>query len=69
MELKGKKINFLGDSITQGHGVSSPDKIYHALLKKNAGLAEARNYGKSGTKIALDYAVRKGKKIIVLNDL
>lgn len=52
MELKGKKINFLGDSITEGYGASAPDKIYHALLKKNAGLAEARNYGKSGTKIA-----------------
>ena len=22
MELKGKKINFLGDSITEGHGTS-----------------------------------------------
>lgn len=52
MELKGKKINFLGDSITEGHGTSGADKVYHALLKKNAGLAEARNYGIGGTKIA-----------------
>lgn len=52
MELKGKKINFLGDSITEGVGTSSPNKVYHALLKERAGLAEARNYGKSGTKIA-----------------
>lgn len=41
-------INFLGDSITQGVGVSSEDKIYHALLS----VKEARNYGISGTRIA-----------------
>ena len=52
MELKGKKINFLGDSITEGYGASGADKIYHAVLKSSVGLAEARNYGKSGTKIA-----------------
>ena len=52
MELKGKKINFLGDSITEGVGTSGPDKTYHAVLKASVGLAEARNYGKSGTKIA-----------------
>ena len=52
MELKGKKINFLGDSITEGYGASGADKVYHALLKESANLAEARNYGKSGTKIA-----------------
>lgn len=52
MELKGKKINFLGDSITEGVGTSGPSKTYHALVKEWAGLAEARNYGKSGTKIA-----------------
>lgn len=52
MELKGLKVNFLGDSITQGHGTSAPDKIYHALLKEKYGLAEARNYGIGGTRIA-----------------
>ncbi len=53
MELKGKKINFLGDSITEGHGTSDwATKPYHQLLKANAGLAEARNYGIGGTKIA-----------------
>ena len=30
MELKNKKINFLGDSITEGVGTSAPDKTYHA---------------------------------------
>lgn len=52
MELKGKKINFLGDSITEGVGASAPEKIYLNVLKENAGLAEARNYGISGTRIA-----------------
>ncbi len=52
MELKGKKINFLGDSITQGVGTSAPEKMYHQVLKEMAGLAEARNYGVSGSKIA-----------------
>lgn len=53
MELKGLKINFLGDSITQGVGTSAPDKVYHAVLKREVGLLEARNYGISGTRIAL----------------
>ncbi len=52
MELKGLKVNFLGDSITQGAGTSAPDKIYHALIKEKYGLAEARNYGIGGTRIA-----------------
>lgn len=53
MELKGKKINFLGDSITEGHGTSDwATKPYHQLLKESVGLAEARNYGSGGTKIA-----------------
>ena len=53
MELKGLKINFLGDSITQGVGASSEETVYHAVLKREAGLAEARNYGISATRFAL----------------
>lgn len=53
MKLKGLKINFLGDSITEGHGTSDwSTKPYHQLLKARVGLAEARNYGLGGTKIA-----------------
>ena len=52
MELKGKKINFLGDSITEGCGVSCEENIYHQIMKRNYGLAEARNYGVGGTRIA-----------------
>lgn len=43
MKLEGLKINFLGDSITEG---------YHAVLAKQAKLAVARNYGISATKYA-----------------
>ena len=52
MELKGKKINFLGDSITQGVGVSEEQNIYLNVMKRECGLAEARNYGISGTRLA-----------------
>ena len=52
MELKGLKIAFLGDSITEGVGASTPDKIYHQVLKERAGLKAAVNYGIRGTRIA-----------------
>lgn len=52
MKLEGKKINFLGDSITEGHGTSCAENVFHQILKRNAGLAEARNYGIGGTRIA-----------------
>ena len=51
MELKGLKINFLGDSITEGHGTSAPDKIYWALLGEETG-AIVRGYGIGGTRFA-----------------
>lgn len=53
MELKGLKINFLGDSITEGHGASSDENKFHQLLKAQAGLAAARNYGIGGTRYAV----------------
>ena len=52
MELSGKSIHFLGDSITEGVGVSHPDRIYHALIKQTYGLAQANNFGISGTRFA-----------------
>ncbi len=33
MELKGKRINFLGDSITEGVGIASVEDAYWNLLK------------------------------------
>jgi len=56
MKLEGLKINFLGDSITEGYLAGGEDKIYHAVLAKEAKLAIVRNYGISATK----YAFQKG---------
>ena len=52
MELKGKKINFLGDSITEGVGVENEENIFLNRIKLDEGLAEARNYGIGGTRFA-----------------
>lgn len=53
MELKGKIIDFLGDSITEGVGVTDrANNRYDNVLKKNCGLAAAYNYGIGGTRIA-----------------
>jgi len=52
MELKGKIINFLGDSITRGYGVEREENVYHQRIKSRFGLAAANNYGISGTRIA-----------------
>lgn len=52
MELTGKKINFLGDSITEGCCATYPEWGYVDVLKHKLGLAEARNYGIGGTRIA-----------------
>lgn len=52
MNLKGLTVAFLGDSITEGVGASSVDKVYHSVLKEMCGLKEVLNYGISGTRIA-----------------
>lgn len=53
MELKGKIIDFLGDSITEGVGVTDrANNRYDNVLKKNCGLAATYNYGIGGTRIA-----------------
>ena len=41
MELDGKKVNFLGDSITYGHGVADPANRFVDRLRRECGLAEA----------------------------
>ena len=53
MELRGLTINFLGDSITEGHSVEDiPNHRFDNVLKARCGLKEARNYGVGGTRIA-----------------
>ena len=45
------KINFLGDSITQGAGASCVENQYVSLVGEMLGCV-ARNYGEGGTRIA-----------------
>ena len=53
MELKGKIIDFLGDSITEGYGVSDKENNrYDNILKRECELKEAYNYGIGGTRLA-----------------
>jgi len=56
MELKGKKIAFLGDSITEGVGASSIEHLYWNLIAQQTGAA-CYGYGISGTRIAKQIAV------------
>ena len=53
MELKGKKIAFLGDSITEGSGVTDIANCrYDNRIAKKYGLAGTFNYGIGGTRLA-----------------
>ena len=53
MELTGKKVNFLGDSITAGAKLVDLTNRYDNVLKNLGHLECARNYGVGGTRIAL----------------
>lgn len=52
MEIKGLKINFLGDSITEGAGTSSQEHTFWQLMKSVHGAGTVRGYGIGGTRIA-----------------
>ena len=52
MELSGKKICFLGDSITEGCGTSGAENGFPQLLYRQYGLAAAWNHGIGGTRFA-----------------
>lgn len=52
MDLQGKKINLLGDSITEGGGALDWSNCYAERLKRSGLFAAVRNYGISGTRIA-----------------
>jgi len=51
MKLEGLKINFLGDSITEGHGCSSVEKRFSDRIAAEYG-AITRCYGIGGTRLA-----------------
>lgn len=52
MELKGKTIAFLGDSITEGVGVSCQEARYSDVLVRLGEFGKGINYGISATRIA-----------------
>ena len=53
MDLKGKIISFLGDSITEGACVSDIEhNRYDNVLFRELGLKKVNNYGISGTRIS-----------------
>ena len=52
MELKGKIIDFLGDSITEGVGVYDQNNRYDNIVHRRLELAAHYNYGIGGTRLA-----------------
>ncbi len=53
MNLEGKRINFLGDSITEGYCVLDIDNNrYDNIIKNKCGLFAVYNFGIGGTRIA-----------------
>ncbi len=52
MELHNKSVAFLGDSITEGAGVSDLELRYDNRLRSAYGLKAAFNYGIGGTRLA-----------------
>ena len=52
MELKGKIINFLGDSITEGCCVDDSYNRYDNILMRKYNLKKVNNYGIGGTRLA-----------------
>ncbi len=56
MELKGKVLNILGDSITEGIGLEDiENQRYDNIIKRECGLKAVNNYGVSGTRLAHQY--------------
>ena len=52
MNVKGFKVNFLGDSITEGVGVSDTNNRYDVYIAKKLGLSAANSYSISGSRLA-----------------
>ena len=52
MNIKGFKVNFLGDSITEGAGVVDQKNRYDYRLMEMCGLSAINSYGISGSRLA-----------------
>lgn len=62
MELKGKKIAFLGDSITEGAGVNDQEQLFWKLIGRETG-AQCFGYGIGGTRIAPQRVPSEGSAV------
>ena len=60
MEITGKKINFLGDSITEGVGVSDPEHMFVNVFCAKCSPAVVLNYGISGSRFAKQHKPEPG---------
>lgn len=67
MELKQKKVWFIGDSITEGVGASCEETRFTEVLKRSANLAEIKNYGISGTRIARQQTINPDSEYMDVN--
>lgn len=57
MDIKGYKINFLGDSITEGTGVEDRANCrFDNRLAKMCGIGTVNNYGIGGTRLAHQFS-------------
>lgn len=52
MNIKGFKVNFLGDSITEGVGVTDQKNRYDNQIAEMCGLSATNNYSISGSRLA-----------------
>lgn len=59
MKIEGKKIWFLGDSITEGCCASPIEKCYVGLFAEFNPTATVKNYGVGGTRIAKNKEISK----------
>ncbi len=56
MNLEGKRISFLGDSITEGSGLDDcANERYDNVIARKYGLACVHNYGIGGSRLAFQY--------------
>ena len=63
MILEGKTVNFLGDSITEGYGVSDMENCrYDNMIKNKCNLKAVYNFGISGTCIARQMAASENTR-------
>ena len=62
MQTKGKILNVLGDSITEGANATEFSRAYHQILKNLGGFSQVNAYGIGGTRIAKQTVLLDGER-------